>query len=238
MSTAPQFSILVVCQNPGPRLPATLESLQQQRQVESEIIVIDRGSTDGSRAWLAQHAPKVMLRPVAADANVPAALNEALAGARSDWIFFFGAGDRLVGDSILSETLNWMKKTECGVVAGESAANDGRIQSLRAHPNAIAGDFAPPSATFYRKGLFEENGAFDPDLPAMARYELNLRLWKNRIRFKPIPLRIAACEAAGAFNWPAAREEMRVRHRYYPAWRCWPWDLRSALRAARGGRRA
>lgn len=237
MSTAPQLSILLVCQNPGARLPATLESLQQQRQVESEIIVIDRGSTDGSREWLAKQSPQVTLRAVAADANVVEALNNALANAHGEWIFFFVVGDRLVGDAILSETLNWMQKTECGVVAGESAADDGRIQSLRAHANAIAGDFAPRSATFYRKGLFEENGAFDPTLSAMAPYELNVRLWKNRIRFKPIPLRIAACEADGAFDWPAAREEMRVRHRYYPAWRCWPWDLRSMLRAARGGRR-
>jgi hypothetical protein len=217
MSTAPQLSILVVCQNPGARPSGTLESLRQQRQVETEIVVVERGS---------------------AGANVVEPLNAAVAAARGEWVFFFQPGDRLVGDMVLSETLNWMKKTECGVVAGESAANDGRIQNLRAHANPIAGDFAPRSATFYRRGLFEENGDFDPALPAMAHYELNVRLWKNRIRFKPIPLRIAACEADGIFDWPAAREEMRVRHRYYPAWRCWPWDLKSMLRAARRGRPA
>ena len=31
-----------------------------------------------------------------------------------------GADDRLAGDMVLSETVNWMKKTEAGVVVGEA----------------------------------------------------------------------------------------------------------------------
>src|SRR4051812_47041419 len=49
MSTAPQLSIIVVSQNSSARLQTALESLTQQRMVQPEIIVVDRGSTDGSR---------------------------------------------------------------------------------------------------------------------------------------------------------------------------------------------
>jgi putative colanic acid biosynthesis glycosyltransferase len=236
MSTAPSFSVIITCRDPGPRLHAALESLWLQRGAPIELILIDRGSTDGTREWLEARRSQITLVPSSADVGVFQALNEALAIARGDWIFFFGADDRLVGDAVLSETLNWMKKTECGVVAGESASDDGRISNLGAHANPIARDFVPCSATFYRRGLFEENGAFDPTAGAMARYELNLRLWKNRVRFKPIPLRIAATEPAAGFDWQSAREEIRVRHRYYPGWRCWRWDAMSMLRAIRPGR--
>jgi hypothetical protein len=69
----------------------------------------------------------------------------------------------------------------------------------------------------------------------MADYEFNLRLWKNRVRFKPLPLRVVACGAGGLSDvgrWRGCAEEIRARHRYFPAWKCWLWDARSLLRGA------
>ena len=52
------------------------------------------------------------------------------------------------------------------------------------------------------------------------------------MRFKPLPLRIAACSFRGApaaGRWRACREEITVRHRYFAPWRCWWWDALSML---------
>ena len=233
MSAAPNLSVVISCLNPGPRLQAALVSVWEQRWAQPELIVLDRGSTDGSREWLEAQRPRIGTLAMVPSAGVYEAWNQGVAAARGDWVLFFGAGDRLVGDMIISETLNWMKKTEAGVVAGEAADDDGRLHSFRSRVNPIAGDFMPPSATFYRRSLFEENGGFDPSLSIMAAYEFNLRLWKNQVRFKPIPLRIAACEAGARLNGRAAREEIHARHRYYAAWRCWPRDVVSLLRTVR-----
>ena len=210
MPSATQLSIIFSEEAGGDRVEA-LESIAQQRFVRPEVLTVDRGDT-------------------AADA-----CNQAVARARGDWILFVGSGDRLVGDVVLSETLNWMKKTEAGVVAGESATDRGRLWRLQSRPHPIRGDFTPRAATFYRRTLFEENGGFDAALSAMAVYDFNLRLWKSRVRFKPIPLRIAACAAERRFDRQAALEEIRVRHRYFPAWRCWPWDAASLLRCVTPG---
>jgi hypothetical protein len=56
------------------------------------------------------------------------------------------------------------------------------------------------------------------------------------VRFKPFPLRIAACRPGGlsdAGRWPTYGEEIRVRHRHYAAWRCWFWDALSVVRYLR-----
>lgn len=189
-------------------LDATLASLAEQRFVQPEIIVAEQRPAD----------------------TLAMALNAALASAHGDWVLFLQAGDRIVGEVLLNEALAWMKRTEAGVAAGEMAHDSGRIVKLRSHVNPLARDFVPRAATFYRRSLFAENGDFENSLVTMAAYELNLRLWKNRVRFKPIPLRIAATPAGPAFDWPACREEIRVRHLYFPAWRCWWWDARSMLR--------
>src|SRR4051812_6011586 len=52
MSAAPTISVIVACKNPGPRLLVALTSVWEQRHLQPELIVIDGGSTDGSRELL------------------------------------------------------------------------------------------------------------------------------------------------------------------------------------------
>lgn len=236
MSAAPTLSVIVVCKNPGPALPVALASVWEQRSVAVELIVIDGGSTDGSREWLETQRPRLAALVSEPDDGVYHAMNKGIALARGEWVLFLGADDRLVGEAVLSEVLNWARKTEAGVVAGEAAYDDGRIYKLRSRVNPLARNFAHHQSTFYRRSLFAENGAFDVSLRIMADYEFNVRLWKSHVRFKPIPLRIAACGPGGlsdAGNWLGYREEITVRHRYFAWWRCAVWDALSVIRFAR-----
>ncbi len=236
MSAAPALSVVLVCKNPGPRLQAALASVWAQLHVHPEIIVIDGGSTDGSREWLTAQRARLATLVSEPDAGLYHAMNRGVALATGEWILFLGADDRLVGDLVLSESLNWMKKTEAGVAAGEVAYDDGRIYKLRSNVNPCARNFIHHQGTFYRRSLFAENDAFDTSLAVMADYEFNVRLWKNRVRFKPIPLRIAACGTGGLSDsgrWRGYREEIAVRHRYFSFGRCLGWDALSVVRYVR-----
>ena len=236
MSAAPPLSVILVCKNPGPRLQAALASVWEQLHVRPEIIVIDGASTDGSREWLTAHRARLSAFVSEPDAGIYAAMNKGVALATGNWILFLGADDRLVGDMVLSEALNWMNKTEAGVAAGEVAYDDGRIYRLRSQVNPLARNFVHHQSTFYRRSLFAENDGFDPSFAIMADYEFNVRLWKNRVRFKPIPLRIAACGTRGASDsgrWRGYREEIAVRHRYFSFGRCLLWDALTLVRYVR-----
>lgn len=211
-------------------------SVWKQRAAAAEIIVIDGASTDGSAEWLQGCRDRLSHFVSEPDSGIYDAMNKGLARARGTWVYFLGADDRLVTDTVLSETINWMRKTEAGVVAGEAVYDDGRIYKFRSQVNAIARNFVHHQAAFYRRALFEENGPFDTSLAVMADYDFNVRLWKNHVRFKPIPLRIAACGVGGLSDggtWRGYREEITVRHRYFPAASCLLWDVLSAARFSR-----
>ena len=236
MSAAPPFSVIVVCKNPGSRLHAALASVWEQLHVAPELIVIDGGSTDGTRELLESQRARLGALVSEPDRGVYDAMNKGIALAHGDWVLFLGADDRLVGDMVLSEAFNWLKKTEAGVAAGEAAYDDGRLYKLRSRVNPVARNFVHHQAAFYRRSLFAENGDFEVALAIMADYEFNVRLWKNRVRFKPIQLRIAACGVRGlsdAGHWRGYREEIFVRHRYFASWRCWFWDALSVVRFLR-----
>lgn len=198
--------------------------------------MIDGASTDGTAAWLQARRDRIATLISEPDEGVYFAMNKGIAHARGEWLYFLGADDRLSGDRVLSETVNWMRKSESGVVCGEAAYDDGRIYKLRSRPNTIARNFVHHQAAFYRRTLFAENGDFDTSLRVMADYDFNLRIWKSRVRFKPLPLRIAACGIAGLSDgggWHGYREEITVRRRYFPAARCWWWDALSITRYLR-----
>ena len=217
------------------RLKEAVASVESQRFVTAEVQVVTDDARDETRQWL-QGSNQFAAHVVSDQPSVAAVASEAARNSRAHWILFLDARDRLVGDMVLSEFLNWSKTTEAGVVAGENASDRGQLQKLGRRVNACAGDFTPRSATFYRRTLFDENAGFDGALGPAALYEFNLRLWKGRVRFKPIPLRIAASPAGDRRDRQARLNEIRVRHRYFAAWRCWPWDLISLLRAAAAGR--
>lgn len=236
MSAAPILSVILVCKNPGSRLHAALGSVWEQLHVQPEIIVVDGGSTDGTREWLESRRSRLTALVSEPDTGVYDAMNKGVALAHGEWIYFLGSDDRLVGDMVLSEATNWLKKTEAGIAAGEAAFNDGRIYKLHSHVNPVARNFVHHQSAFYRRTLFTENDGFDTSLAIAADYEFNVRLWKNRIRFKPIPLRLAACGTGGLSDggsWRVYREEITVRHRYFSVSRCLLWDALSVARYLR-----
>ncbi len=237
MSAAPLVSIIVPCRNPGPRLRDALGSVWGQTDASFEVIVIDGGSTDGSREWLESNRDRIAVLVSEPDGGIYDAMNKAIARASGEWLLFLGADDRLAGDSVLhaaSERL--LTSPTAGVVVGEAMYDDGRIYRLAARPNPVARNFVHHQASFYRRRVFAVHGSFDTTLNITADYDLNLRLWTAGVRFEPMTLRVAFCGTRGASDcgaWKVYRQEITTRHRHFPSWRCWPWDVASVVRFLR-----
>ena len=233
VSDTPLISVIVVCRNPGERLRAALASIWTQQPEPPELVVVDGASTDGTLTWLETNRARITTLISGPDRGVYDAMNKGITAARGDWILFLGADDVLAGDRVLAETAYWLRKTSAGVVAGEAAYADGRVYRLPLPARVLARNFVHHQSAFYRRSLFAENGSFDPALAIMGDYDFNLRLWRLHVVFRPLPLRVATCGTGGlsdAGRWAGYREEIRVRHRYFPAWKCWGWDLLSVAR--------
>ncbi|PTX95557.1 glycosyltransferase family 2 protein [Opitutus sp. ER46] len=234
--SAGRLSIIVPCLNPGPRLQAALASVWAQREPAVELIVIDGGSTDGSLAWLRAHRDRISVLMSEPDGGIYEAMNKGVAAATREWVLFLGADDRLLGETVLGEAMALAERAGAGVMVGEAVYDDGRVYRLRPKANPLARNFVHHQGAFYRRELFAEHGGFDRTLAIAADYEFNLRLWQAGVRFVPLALRIAACGSRGASDsgrWRVYREEIAVRHRYFPAPRCWPWDAASVVRFLR-----
>jgi glycosyltransferase involved in cell wall biosynthesis len=96
----PLVSILVPCYNAAPWLAETLESAIAQTWKNTEIIVVDDGSSDQSLAIAQSYASKGIQVLGQSNQGASAARNHALRIAQGDFIQFLDADDLLAPDKI------------------------------------------------------------------------------------------------------------------------------------------
>ena len=232
----PLISVIIVCRNPGPRLRTALASVWAQQKANYEIVVIDGSSTDGTREWLETQRPRIAALISEPDGGIYDAMNKGIANARGAWIQFLGADDRLANNEVLARVSELLADRNPSVAAGEARYDDGRIYQPARASRVVRRNFVHHQATFYRRSLLTEIQGFDRRFRIMADYDMNLKLWKREISFEPLPWQIAECGSGGLSDfgaWAGYREEIAIRHQYFPSWRCWPWDLVSIGRFLR-----
>lgn len=231
----PLVSIILVCKNPGGLLRGALESVWSQTDVCTDVVVIDGGSDDGTVAWLDGNRERMGFFSSSPDNGVYDAMNRGVAAARGEWVLFLGADDRLES-GVLGAVASRFREAQADVVVGEAVYADGRSYRLGALDTAIRRNFLHHQAAFYRRCLFERHGGFDVSLSVAADYDFNLRLLTAGCGFLSMPSIVSSCGVGGisdAGNWASYAQEISVRHRYFPGWRCWFWDLAAVVRYVR-----
>ncbi len=89
----PEVSVVIPTYNRATFLPASLQSVLDQKDVALEVIVVDDGSTDGTAAWLATVRDPRLTVVTGAHAGIAAARNRGMALARAPLIAFHDSDD-------------------------------------------------------------------------------------------------------------------------------------------------
>ncbi len=164
-----RIGVAVPTLNGGATLPWTLLSLQLQAKCETDIVVVDSGSTDRTLEVCASMGVRTLYEP---PGNMYKAVNAGLRSLDCTWLTYLNSDDVAYTDAYA--TL---------VAAGEASGADvvygncdyvdwhGRfLFSMRAEPPRLLGSmyrigvmpFNQPCAVF-RRSLFERLGGFDGD---------------------------------------------------------------------------
>ena len=93
----PRISVIIAAHNAEAFLWETLASLQRQRFTEYEIILVDDGSTDRTRAIAERPQCRIIALP---HSGVSVARNTGLAAARAPYVLFLDADDVMPPDAL------------------------------------------------------------------------------------------------------------------------------------------
>jgi len=141
--TEPCVSILIPCHNAEPWIAATIESALAQTWPNTEIIVVDDGSTDDSAAIASRSIDRGVRVVMQSNRGASAARNAALAQARGDFIQFLDADDLLSPTKIaaqISSLANHPANSVASCAWGRFAGDPAQARFIDA---AVFRDFSP-----------------------------------------------------------------------------------------------
>jgi glycosyltransferase involved in cell wall biosynthesis len=96
----PTLSVVTICLNAGRGLLTTAQSVLSQKYLDTQYIIKDGGSSDGSLDELPRTPRmKIVARP---DSGIYDAMNQAVSLCSGEYILFLNAGDRLADSDVLA----------------------------------------------------------------------------------------------------------------------------------------
>lgn len=219
------ISVIMVSFNERVTISATCESIVSQRYENSEWIVVDGASTDGTLGILNSYAAMIDVFISEPDSGIYDAMNKGIQCAKGEYVIFMNAGDCFAGCDVLN-TVSKQLKTD--LVIGNLKLASSEV--VKKFPKVLPRDYLlknmlPHQSTFFRRGLFQEFGFFDTSFRIAGDYEMFARLIQSgRVSYHSIDKTIAIFDAGGVssdkkMRQLRKRENHKVRWEYFKKYR-------------------
>lgn len=196
-----KVSVIIPLYNKEKAIANTINSVLQQGDVVSEIIVVDDGSTDSSSAIVkGLNIPKIKYF-YKENGGVSSARNYGLSKAESDWIFFLDADDLLLNNAIELLVSLANKYPDATVCSANYYNMKGKTKSLGSkslkegivsNPLKALFEFrvVPRSGcTIYSRALLQEVTGFDERISIFEDTEFDLKVLKKaKLAYSPYPV--------------------------------------------------
>lgn len=204
MDSQSKVSVIIPTYNRLSLLKKAIESVLTQTYTNFEIVVIDDGSSDGTREYLLSlNDPRIKSILLYTNRGPNAARNAGIRKAEGRYIAFLDDDDEWLSDK-LEKQVNIFKHNNIGIVysAAIISLKNENIE-YETTPEAkgklfnellLSNVIGSTSTVILRSELLSKHGMFNEKMPSMEDYELWLRLSKHtEVDFVKEPLIIYGC---------------------------------------------
>lgn len=174
MARKPHISIITVNLNNLEGLKRTLESVFEQTWKDFEFVIIDGGSSDGSREFIESQSEKVDYWVSEQDSGIYNAMNKGIKAANGEYLLFLNSGDHFFNN----ESLNINKEfiSDFDLIYFDLNVVDGNKSFIKKYPielsfNYLLMDSLPHPATFIKKSLFSTIVCYDESLKIVSDWK-------------------------------------------------------------------
>lgn len=170
-----KLSIITVNLNNKSGLQKTIDSVISQTYKDFEWIIIDGGSTDGSKELIEKYSSYITYWVSEPDKGIYNAMNKGIKVAKGEYCLFLNSGDGLVSSDVLKKVFQRNISTDIIngnlIILSNPIRRDYGIHSdYISGYDLIKGNLNHPS-TFIRKSLFEQYGLYDESLKIVSDWK-------------------------------------------------------------------
>lgn len=159
----PKLSIITINYNDCEGLRRTIQSVASQSFKDFEYIVIDGGSTDGSKDIIEKYKDHLNVAISEKDTGIYNAMNKGASFATGEYLLFLNSGDTLVNNSVLSRLMRSDFSED--IVSCRMIWFDDKKQYLNTPPKNVSlftfiGGSLPHPSTIIRNTIFKKIGGY------------------------------------------------------------------------------
>ena len=223
-----KISIITINYNDKNGLNKTIDSVVNQTYKDFEFLVIDGGSTDGSKELIEQHSSQINYWISEKDNGVYNAQNKGIKAATGEFVIFMNSGDTFVDYNVLSNVSGDLT-SEFDIYYGDNykVKADGS-KRLKNYPEKLSFSFFYGScinhqSTFIRRELFETYFYYSENLKIVADWEFFIyTICKENRPYKYLAKTIANYDFTGIssldkYKNKVNEERLSVMQKYFPA---------------------
>lgn len=175
----PKLSIITINYNNALGLKKTIGSVFSQDFAEYEYIVIDGGSTDGSKEVIENHADKLAYWVSEKDKGIYNAMNKGVGKASGEYLLFLNSGDYFIKKEVLSNIMYLIGGSD--IIYGNLIIKEAHQEWLKEYPSKLTfnyfyNDSIPHSgAAFIKHELFRKIGYYDETLTITSDWKFYMK---------------------------------------------------------------
>ena len=213
------ISVITVAYNDLSNLQLTTESVARlENRDQVEYIVVDGGSTDGTRAYLEAHDATFDHWISEPDKGIYDAMNKGTDRASGDWVIYMNAGDRFYRPDVLNR-IDFAQHAGAAILYGSTYR---RKRAIVTEPHPLSqirsgAIMACHQSMFFNRRLLGERLRYRAHLDYSGDTDLVLRLYKAGEQLTQLPLVIADYDEDGITSGGGIPRRKLWRNRYEKA---------------------
>ena len=184
MVSQPLVSIITPSYNQARYLEKTIQSVLSQDYANIEYIIVDGGSTDGSREIIERYASRLARWVSEPDRGQTDAINKGFARAQGEILAWLNSDDTYLPHAITEAAAFLVAHPQAGMVYGDANLVDesgeviGRFPARQTDYRRLMRGYVhiPQQASFFRADLWRKVGPLDPSFFFAMDYDLWVRL--------------------------------------------------------------
>jgi glycosyltransferase involved in cell wall biosynthesis len=190
----PLVTVVTVVFNRVRYVEETIKAVLSQRYPNVEYIIIDGGSTDGTREIIERYDDRIDYWLSEPDAGLYHAMNKALAIVDDDdsYVIFSHSDDSLFSPDALAEAIRL--GSESDFIYGRILVTDPETEKIIGRELSLANlalETVPHPATLVRRRVFDEVGMFDTRYSIAADYDFIVRCFQAGVSRRFVDVTVA-----------------------------------------------
>lgn len=182
-----KLTIITINYNNCSGLKVTINSVLSQSCQDFEWIIVDGGSTDGSREFIEDTEKVVLTKGPCVkegfkwisekDDGIYNAMNKGITKSHGDYLYFLNSGDALYDNNVLQDVLKFLDGKTC-IIVGRIQIDGGKISA--AYPRNysfyhLTYHTYPHQSSFIARSAFDRYGLYNENLRIVSDWEFFIK---------------------------------------------------------------